>query len=276
MIGFLLLFPGFISLFCNVGLTRANNRDVAVIMTDFKHGQDENIVALADFGVRANSFENASAAVTKAIAFCKTKKNVTLVLPGGRIDLWTEGSEKRELYISNSTEDDSLPKVKHIAFLMDGFKDFTIEGNNTLVVLHGKMVSFAILNSENIHIKNLQFDYERPTMSELSIVSASSQSIEAAVHPDSKYWIDNGKLTWYGEGWKNNSSHAIVFKPGDETMHYSSFKPFAAGSVVETSPGHLTFTGDFSQLQFEPGDVLTVRDPYRDNCGAFIHLSKNI
>ncbi|HEX5024339.1 MAG TPA: right-handed parallel beta-helix repeat-containing protein, partial [Agriterribacter sp.] len=138
------------------------------------------------------------------------------------------------------------------------------------------MVSFAILNSENIHIKNLQFDYERPTMSELSIVSASSQSIEAAVHPDSKYWIDNGKLTWYGEGWKNNSSHAIVFRPGDETMHYSSFKPFAAGSVVETSPGHLTFTGDFSRLQFEPGDVLTVRDPYRDNCGAFIHLSKNI
>lgn len=276
MIRFLLLFPGIISLFCNMGLKWSNNDAAAVAIADFKNGQDENIVALADFGVTPNSFENASAAVKKAIAFCKTKKNVTFLLPGGRIDLWPEGSDKAELYISNSTEDDSLPKVKNIAFFMDGFTDFTIDGNNTLVVLHGKMVSFAILNSENIHIKNLQFDYERPTMSELTIVSASAQSIEATVHPGSKYWIDKGKLTWYGEGWKNNSFHAIAFRPGKEIMQYSSFKPFAAGTVVQTSPLHLAFSGDFSPLQFEPGDVLTVRDPYRDNCGAFINLSKNI
>ena len=63
----------------------------------------------------------------------------------------------------------TLPKIKNIAFLFEDCKNITLDGNNTLVVLHGKMVSFAILNSSNIKIKNIRFDYERPTMSELTI-----------------------------------------------------------------------------------------------------------
>ena len=98
------------------------------------------VVNVADFGVKSNSFENASPAIQKAIAYCKGKANITLSLPGGRIDLWPEGAAEKELYISNSTESDTLPKVKHIAFLMEAFQNLTIEGNNTLVVLHGKMV----------------------------------------------------------------------------------------------------------------------------------------
>ena len=150
--------------------------------------QQENIVPLTDFGVKSNSFENASTGVKKAIEFCKGKSAVTLLLPGGRIDLWPEGANKQELYISNSTEDDTLSKVKNIGFLFDGFKNITVEGNNTLVVLHGKMVSFAILNSENIQLKNIRFDYERPTMSELTIKTVSPQAIETVIHPDSKYF----------------------------------------------------------------------------------------
>ena len=38
----------------------------------------ENIVSLTDFGVRPNSFENASGGVKKAIEFCKAKSAHTL------------------------------------------------------------------------------------------------------------------------------------------------------------------------------------------------------
>lgn len=236
----------------------------------------ENIVSVTDFGVKSNSFENASAGIKKAIEYSKVKSNVTLLLPGGRIDLWPDGSFKQELYISNSTENDTLSKVKNIGFLLDGFKHLTIEGSNTLVVLHGKMISFTILNSENIQLKNIRFDYERPTMSELTIKTVSPQAIETVIHPDSKYFIDNGRISFYGEGWKSQSYHTILFEADKNVMKYSSFKPLSESKAIQTSPLHVTFEGDFSKTRFHPGDILTVRDPYRDNSGGFISLSKNV
>lgn len=238
--------------------------------------QQSDTIRLADYGVKSNSFENAALGIRKAIDACKSKSNPTLLLPGGRIDIWPDGAVKRELYVSNCTEDDTLSKIKNIAFLLEDCNDFTLDGNNTLVVLHGKMVSFAILNSHRIQVKNIRFDYERPTMSELTIRSVTGNVVEADIHPDSKYLIDNGRIVFYGEGWKTNAWHAILLDPEKNILRYSTFKPFNESKAVQMSAGHVRFEGDFSKHNFHPGEVLTIRDPYRDNCGAFINLSKDI
>jgi len=65
----------------------------------------QSVVRASDYGVRSNSFENAAIALQNAIEACKAKGDVILELPGGRIDIWPEGAAKRELYISNCTED---------------------------------------------------------------------------------------------------------------------------------------------------------------------------
>src|SRR6478609_5493473 len=144
----------------------------------------QEIVSAEQYGVRPGNTSNA-AAIQKAIAVCKSKKKSVLLLPGGRIDIWPEKAARRELYISNCTENDSLSKVKNIAFLFEGCKNLTLEGRNTLIVLHGKMISFAVINSSNIKIKNIQFDYERPTVSEITVRSVNSNAIETTIHPDS-------------------------------------------------------------------------------------------
>ena len=234
------------------------------------------IIRASDYGVKANSYENAAVAMQNAIAACKAKDNAVLLLPGGRIDIWPEGTMKRELYISNATEDDTLPKIKSIAILFDDCSNLTLDGNNTLVILHGKMISFAIINSRNIKIRNIRFDYERPTISELTIRSFSDSIVETEIHPDSKYAIDNGQIVFYGEGWKTKAYHTILFNPISNTLQYSDFRPFLVGKAVQTGPLHVRFRGDFSKNRFNTGEILTIRDPYRDNCGGFIHLSKNI
>lgn len=234
-------------------------------------------VAATDFGMKPNSFENASAAIRRALDYCKGRKGATLVLPAGRIDLWPEGAAARELYISNGTENDTLSKIRSIAFLLDGFENFTVEGSNTLVVLHEKMISFAILNSSDITFRDMSFDYERPTMSELTIRSVGPEEIQASVHPDSRYHIDeNGRINWYGEQWKSNAFHTIVFDSVTQTSRYSNFAPFLTSTAVTTGPLQLSFKGEFSKTGFHPGNVLTIRDPYRDNAGAFINGSRNI
>lgn len=234
------------------------------------------VIKAADFGVKKNSFENAASGIQKALNACKGKKDVVLQLPGGRVDIWPEGSPKRELYLSNSTESDTLSKVKNIAFLFENMNDLVLDGNNTLIVLHGKMVSFAILNSKNIQLKHIRFDYERPTMSELTIKSITPTAIETTIHPDSKYAIDNGRISFYGEGWKANSYHTILFDTVNKFLHYSSLKPFLDSKAVETSPFNVRFEGNFSKTSLKAGNILTSRDPYRDNCGGFISRSKDI
>lgn len=236
----------------------------------------QEVVRAVNYGVLPNSGVNAAAAIQKAIAACKSKKKSTLLLPGGRIDIWPEGAAQRELYISNCTEDDTLSKVKNIAFLFEGCKNLTLDGNNTLVVLHGKMISFAIINSSNVKVKHIRFDYARPTISEITVQSVNDNVIETVVHPDSKYVIDSGRISFYGEGWKTQSYHTILFDPEKNNMRYSSFKPFLSSKAVQTGPFAVRFEGDFKNSNYKPGEVLTVRDPYRDNCGGFISLSKNV
>jgi hypothetical protein len=236
----------------------------------------QELVHAINYGVQPNNHTNSANAIRKAIAVCKAKKNSILLLPGGRIDIWPEAAEERELYISNCTETDSLSKVKHIAFLFEACKNITLEGNNTLVVLHGKMISFAIINSSNIKIKNIQFDYERPTMSEMRVNAASDDSIEVIIHPDSKYFIENSGLWFYGEGWKTKGNHANVLDSILNTMRHINFNAFLKSSVKEMNPYTVLFKGDFKNLHINRGDIITVRDTYRDNCGAFISLSKNI
>ena len=72
----------------------------------------QTVIHASDYGVRSNSFENASTALQKAIDACKAKGDAILMLPGGRIDIWPEGAAKRELYISNSTENDDVAENK--------------------------------------------------------------------------------------------------------------------------------------------------------------------
>ena len=81
--------------------------------------QAQEVVEAASFGVRPGSYLNAAEGLRAAIAACKGKERAILVLPGGRIDVWPDNAEKRELFISNCTESDSLSKVKNIAMLFD-------------------------------------------------------------------------------------------------------------------------------------------------------------
>lgn len=233
-------------------------------------------IRLKSLGILPNTFENVSARVQQAVELSRKYTNTVIFFEKGRYDFWPDGAVKQELYISNCTEDDTNSKAKNIALWLEGLDNVTIDGNGATFVLHGKMISFAVQNCRNITFKNFSVDYERPTMSEITIRSWTDERVEADIHPDSRYILQDGRLVFTGEGWRPWGYHAILFEPDKELLKYSTFKPFAKADVNETSPFHVTFKGDFSKIPFKAGDILTVRDPYRDNCGAFINRSNDI
>ncbi|HUH47179.1 MAG TPA: hypothetical protein VLZ54_08515, partial [Arenibacter sp.] len=236
----------------------------------------QKIIDLEDYGVRPNSFEDAVPAIQKALADAAKHESAIVRFPKGRIDLWPGKAIKRELYVSNATESDTLSKIRNIGILLDNMRNVILEGNETLVVSHGKMVHLANINSQNITVRNIGFDYERPTMSEMTISEIGDDYAVVNVHPDSRNAVIDQKVTWYGEGWKSGKLGIIRFRPEQEAMYYFKNPAFQNAQATDLGNGQILFRGDFSQVGEIKGDVLTMRDTYRDCVGVLNHFSRDL
>ncbi|MDP4130858.1 MAG: right-handed parallel beta-helix repeat-containing protein [Bacteroidota bacterium] len=229
------------------------------------------------FGVHPNSFADAMQGVKRAIAACRHKPGAVLVFPAGRYDFWPAKAAQREYYISNTSSEEECPsKTKTIGLLFEQIKRLTVEGNGSLFVFHGKMITWALDHCEDIRLQNISIDFERPTMSEMTLKIVEKDSLIAAIHPDSKFTIINNKLMWYGEGWTLHHYHAILVNPVTGVEKYSTWEPFLNSKAEVIGPNMVVFRGDFSKFEGAPGAVLTIRDPIRDEVGAFINHSRNI
>lgn len=232
---------------------------------------------MADFGVKPNGFSDVTQSVQKAIDLCRSNPGTVLSFENGRYDFWPANAVKKIFYESNtSSEDELADKTKNFGLYFDHIKDITIEGNGAMFMFHGKMSPWAFVECENIKMQNLNIDFERPTMSEMTFKTVTDSSITATIFPDSKYTIIHDRLIWYGEGWGMKNFHAIRTNPATGINTYSSWDPFLNCSVQQIDELTVKFSGRFSGDNFKPGDVLTIRDPIRDETGGFINLSSNI
>tara|TARA_R110000868_G_scaffold172577_1_gene408434 strand:+ start:21637 stop:23496 length:1860 start_codon:yes stop_codon:yes gene_type:complete len=236
----------------------------------------QQIIDLKDYGVRANSFQDAVPAITQALNDAAKYESSVVRFPKGRIDLWPAEAAKRELYVSNATESDSLSKVKNVGILLEDMSNITLEGDETIIMSHGKMVHLANINSHNITVKNMGFDYERPSMSEFTILEVAEDFALVKVHQDSRYSVIDQKVVWYGEGWKSGKLHAIKYDPDQETMYYFRNPAFENAIATDLGNSQIEFRGDFTKVGLAKGDILTMRDTYRDCLGILNHFSDNL
>lgn len=234
-------------------------------------------ISVEQFGAKANSFEDAMPALKKAIAACAGKEQVIVTFNSGRYDFWPHEAFEQEFYTSNTTKKEDVPnKVKTIALLLQDAANVTIEGNGAEFIFHGKMTPWALVRCRNIVMRNFTIDFERPSMSELTLKQVSATQVVADVHPDSKFTIIDDRLIWYGEGWRLNRYHAILTNAATGVNTYSSWMPFARSKAGVVNDRTVTFTGDFSQFNGKPDETLTVRDGIRDQVGGFINHSSGI
>lgn len=236
----------------------------------------QQIIDLKDYGVRANSFMDAVPAIAKALADAAKYESAIVRFPKGRIDLWPAESAKRELYVSNATESDTLSKVKNVGILLEHLSNITLEGDETIVMSHGKMVHLAIINSRNITVRNIGFDYERPSMSEYKIMEVKDDFALVKVQGDSRYAVIDQKVVWYGEGWKSDKLHTIRFDPRQEAMYYFKNPAFQDAVATDLGDNRILFQGNFSDTELNKDDVLTMRDTYRDCLGILNHFSEDL
>jgi hypothetical protein len=188
----------------------------------------------------------------------------------GRYDFDPTDAIKRKYNISNTNDGVDIPKA--IAILFDNAKHVHVSGAGAELVLRGKMIEICVDTSEDVTVSGLTFDYQRPTVSEWTVLSATDDSADLEVHSDSLYSVTDGRILWEGEGWSYETGLAQELVP--ETHLVDRMKnPLAEMRIEELGPFKLRAHG---KHKMRPGTVFQLRDTFRDCVGVFMRRSKDV
>jgi len=190
--------------------------------------------------------------------------------PGGRYDFHPTRAVKRKYQISNTNGDPDTPKA--IGILLDGAKHFNISGRGARIFYHGKMIEVCIDSCQNISISDLSFDYHRPTVSEFRVKAIGDGYVDLEIHKDSHYTIDNGQITWQGEGWSYNTGLAqeLDLQTGEVWRRRD---PLEELTLEEIRPFLVRGRG---RHNMKPQRVYQIRDTRRDCAGVFTRRSREV
>lgn len=236
-------------------------------------------IRLNDFGIQPDSGEDAAEAMRKAIkAASRIAGPVILTCDHGRYDLYPEGAVQAEYHISNTASEDECPDVaKTIGILLKDMKNVTFDGNGSLFVFHGKQTMIVVDGCEEVTIRNLRLDYERPTVTEMTVERIGANFLDTVVHEDSRYEAENGRLTWKGEGWRFRDGPMQEYDPPTNTTWRIDNFVTTAARVEERALGRLRLHFDDGPLpQTAVGRVFQSRDGIRDQVGALIAGSRKV
>lgn len=197
---------------------------------------------------------------------------VTISFVPGRYDIFPKNPFKAKFHISNTN--DTPDSLKAVALYFLNSKYVRVEASRAKMVLRGKMIEMCVDKTDDISFNGISFDYQRPTVSELTVMKTGTNFADLKIHPDSKYSIRDSILIWEGEGWQHQANwYWQVFNPekGDlarQSMNLKDVKFSKNGDFVRASfPKNPGFQANFTYQN---------RDVTRDCAGIFMERSSNI
>lgn len=232
---------------------------------------------MADFGLKANSGENASPLLVQAIETIKGEYHegdrITLIFPAGRYDFHEAGASRREYYISN--HDQVNPKIVGIA--LENLKHVTIDGQHSEFVFHGRMIPLSLLNSENCTLKNFSIDFENPHIAQIKVLKNDPQEgITFEVAPWVKYRIgEEGYFETTGEGWVARQSTGIAFEAESRHIVYNTSDLFYNTQGAQEVAPRTILAPQWKDKRLIPGTVIAMRTWYRPTPGLFLSHNRN-
>ncbi len=127
----------------------------------------------------------------------------TYVADNGVIDVYMQDTfycDNKEALSSTRLMKDSC----QVGFLLENLHDVTLDFGGAKVVFHGRIVPFVLLNCQNVVIKNLKIDYDRPFFTQADVLSVKDGEIEMRICDGFDYTIKDGYLYAKAESWEKN------------------------------------------------------------------------
>lgn len=150
-------------------------------------------ISIAQFGAKPNSGLDATEPFRQAVAECKKYPNCRLTFEPGRYDFFSS----------------SEPPYDRRVVSVEGYKDFTIDGRGSEMMIHGISNFIILYKSTNVTIKNMVIDFEEEMHSMGTVTAVNADSFECTVHPgyDMKYITQLAAIMEYDPATKRPLKH---------------------------------------------------------------------
>lgn len=187
-----------------------------------------------------------------------------------------------------------LPCVRgnvSISFLIEKKRNLIFDGGGSLFLFQGRVTPFIIDRCENIVIKNLFIDFERPFFSQGDIVDVDGRNIKIRIDDNYPYRINDGKIEFYSDNYLSKGYETTCFI---QEFNSEGTAPSYNGPTIVTKIGCgkedkesqlviTDFTNGFISLYdntglygFTKGNKIVICHEDRDNSGMHIFGSKDI
>lgn len=239
-------------------------------------GRSERVYYAADFGIEPNTEINVTPLVIRALDSIKAENRdggaVRFVFSHGTYNFHPEGGLLREYYISNHDQDN--PKTMGI--VLEDMKNFTLDGDSSNFLFHGRMLPISLINSESCTLRNFSVDFPNPHISQVTILSNDTAKGEIIYRIASwvKYRIEDGKFVAYGDGWEYTPHIGIAFEGETKRLVYrTSDIGVGTTNVEEIEPR--VIKAPWNNRRLIAGTVVAMRGWGRPTPGIFMSHDKN-
>ena len=212
--------------------------------------------------------------IARAIDYCKKNGVDGIKFEKDTYELSPKLAMTGTYCVSNHTLKDTVST----AFLIDGMENFTIDGGGSTFISDGVMVGFAIVNSENITIKNLLYTVKNTLRMSGQVVRTDNREIEFKVTNGQPYYIHDGVLHFTDGHGHDDKQHFIMSVNMDGGKCYmKDIKQYLGKSLNEhfvgLPNGNIMISSTTMELSVGTNFVITAMP--RHGCNVLIDNSKN-
>lgn len=223
-----------------------------------------------------NKKDNASR-LNDILCAIKTKvsddDNVVIKFKKARYNFYPDDAQQREYYVSN--HDQNQPKV--VGICIEEWDNLTLDGNGSEFVFHGQMLPLAVVNSNDITLKNFSIDFENPHIAQVEVLNNDdNDGITFRVEPWVNYRInENGVFETYGEGWKYQQYTGIAFEKETRHIVYQTSDLWIDTKGVEEKGERQLHAPNWKDKRLRPGTIVAMRTWQRPAPGIFLDHSND-
>lgn len=229
---------GAVSWLCIIALVLTSCFATFALPTNAFASEEGTVIDVTDFGADPSGQEDSAVPIQKAIEAAKEVDGpVTIYFPKGEYNIWPDDAITRRIYISNSTTPSNTEleenSIRTIGILLEDMQDITLDGGGSKLIFHGKMMSFAVIDCENVKIQNLTYDFARPYVIDLTVEAVTEDTATVYIPDCYEYAIDGNRLIFYGE---------VSPKTGNRYWIYDNY-PFDQWNNLLTGEIHRAWDG---------------------------------
>lgn len=226
-----------------------------------------------EHGLKPDVREDQTAALARLITKARSCPGSTITIPKGEYHFYSEGALRMSFHISNHDQ----PVFHPVCVPLVDLRGITLEGNGSVFIFHGPTLPLLIMDSSDVTVSNLSLDYERTYYSE-GVIKAFLNGepvveIDPARYP---HKVENGKITFVGEGWESGISSVMAFKGKTKEIAENTADMSWSGEVKPLGKHRYRLKWDLESRGLEPGDTLVLRSWGRPHPACTIYRSSRV